>query len=125
MSGMGKVLVVDDSVVARRLMGGFLDALGLEATFAHDGEAGLATLETLLPAVLLVDWNMPGMNGDEFVGAVRSSPRFDEIPIIMVTTENDVSHIAAAFERGANEFLMKPFDLEALRSKLELVGVLA
>ena len=73
--------------------------------------------------LLPVDWNMPEMNGLEFVKAVRALEEHKDVPLIMVTTETETSQMMKALEAGANEYLMKPFEKEALIEKIALVGV--
>jgi two-component system chemotaxis response regulator CheY len=72
---------------------------------------------------MLVDWNMPVMNGYEFVKAVRSFERFDAIPLMMVTTETEMDRVLAALEAGANEYVMKPFTKEMILDKLAILGL--
>jgi two-component system chemotaxis response regulator CheY len=90
-----------------------------------DAESAGEALEALragpLPDIGLVDWNMPGMSGLEFVQAVRAQSEFDAIPLMMVTSETSVEHIQAAMEAGADEYVMKPFTPEILRDKLDLL----
>ncbi|MEQ1502432.1 MAG: response regulator, partial [Myxococcota bacterium] len=77
------------------------------------------------PAIALVDWNMPVMNGLELIRAIRAIRRYDEMPLLMVTTETETTQIARALAAGADEYAMKPFTREALASKLALLGVSA
>jgi two-component system chemotaxis response regulator CheY len=74
---------------------------------------------------MLIDWNMPEMDGLELVLAVRSMPQFEAVPVVMVTTESEMERVIRALEAGANEYLMKPFTKDGLLSKLELLGVTA
>jgi two-component system chemotaxis response regulator CheY len=73
---------------------------------------------------MLVDWNMPEMNGLELVRAMRATPNLADIPLVMVTTEGEAERICEAITAGANEYVMKPFDREAITGKLQLIGVL-
>lgn len=75
-------------------------------------------------SVILVDWNMPEMNGLEFVQAIRTNPKYSEIPLMMVTTETEIEQMYKALEAGANEYVMKPFTDDVIADKLRLLGVL-
>ena len=91
---------------------------------AGDGDQGLQRLrEGALPDLAVVDWNMPVMNGIEFVSAVRRLPALDALRVLMVTSETEVERVAGALHAGANEYLMKPFTAEALAEKLALLGL--
>jgi two-component system chemotaxis response regulator CheY len=106
------------------IIGKIIRELGFEITEAGDGREGLQRLEEKgTPDIMLVDWNMPVMNGYEFVCAVRANPRHASARIVMVTTESEMSQIAKALEAGANEYVMKPFTKEVIREKLSLAGV--
>ena len=120
-----KALVIDDSRVVRLIAGRALQALGFDVTEACDGRDALDKIEAAaeLPALALVDWNMPVMTGIEFVEEVRKNQAYDAIRLVMLTTETSVDHIALALSKGANEYLMKPFDEDALNEKLSIVGL--
>jgi len=101
-----------------------LRELEFEVDEAPDGREALALLATKSqPDVALVDWNMPEMNGFELVQAVRANRAFDNIRLMMVTTETELAHVAKALEAGADEYVMKPFTKDAIRDKLALLGV--
>ena len=120
-----QALIVDDSRTLRRILGNYLKELGFEVVEAGNGREALGQLrDGNQPDVVLVDWNMPEMNGLEFVKSVRAQPTFRDLPLMMVTTETDVVHIAAALSAGANEYVMKPFTKEVIAEKLQLLGVL-
>ena len=76
-----------------------------------------------MPDVILLDWNMPVMSGMDFLRALRETALADRPKVVFCTTENDMAHIRAAIEAGADEYVMKPFDRETLESKLQIVGV--
>jgi len=119
-----RALVVDDSRAMRLVMKNILKAQGFETFEAGHGGEGLQRLAEQGPLDLaLVDWNMPEMNGLEFVKAVRKNVAFDAMRMVMVTTEADIARMVEALESGANEYLMKPFTKEALHDKLVLVGL--
>lgn len=117
-------MIIDDSKAMRTIIGRILKGLGLETTEASHGVEGLQRLAGgLRPDLMLVDWNMPEMNGLDFVKAVRSQPELNHIPLIMVTTETEASRMIQAMESGANEYVMKPFTAEILQQKLALTGL--
>lgn len=121
-----QALVIDDSRALRRILGDMLRQLGLEVSEACNGREGLDTLQHgSLPDVVLVDWNMPEMNGLEFVRAVRTTTRFDRLPLMMVTTETELEQMTTALTSGANEYVMKPFSKECIADKLAILGVLS
>jgi two-component system, chemotaxis family, chemotaxis protein CheY len=120
-----RALVIDDSRTVRAIIGNILRDIGLEVIEAADGREGLAQLNQP-PGVelVLVDWNMPVMNGLDFIKAVRSDRMFDPVRIMMVTTETEQEQVMRALAAGANEYLMKPFTKEILVAKLGLLDLL-
>ena len=120
-----RALIVDDSRAMRALVGKMVGDLGIETLYAAHGREALQQLETAgVPDVALVDWNMPEMNGLELVQALRADARWAEVPIVMVTTETEMSQVMRALEAGANEYIMKPFTPDILRDKLDMLGLL-
>jgi two-component system chemotaxis response regulator CheY len=116
-------LVVDDSKTMRMLLRGHLKKLGFEVTEAANGREALLALKGMAKAdLVLVDWNMPEMDGISFVLAVRAEPDYSGLPLVMVTTNTEMSQVSNALAAGANEYIMKPFDGVILREKLELLG---
>lgn len=119
-----KALVVDDSRAMRAILGRHLRELGFEVHEAKSGIDALMVLHRIGGADLaMVDWNMPEMDGFELLRRVRSESEYEGMPIMMVTTESEMSQVQVALEAGANEYLMKPFDREALLEKLLLLGI--
>ena len=119
-----RALVVDDSAVARRIVGRIVAGLGFEVIEAADGEEALACLRRYDDVGLaLVDWNMEPMDGIAFVRAVRAEPGHRNLRLMMVTAQTGPEAIAQALEVGADEYLMKPFTADHLADKLELLGV--
>jgi len=116
-------LIVDDSRVIRGIARGILQGLGFETDEAEDGKQALAACVKRMPDAVLLDWNMPVMNGIEFLRQLRAMPGGKEPKVFFCTTENDMNHITQALETGADEFIMKPFDAEILSSKLALQGL--
>lgn len=118
-------LVIDDSRAMRLMLGEQLRELGYGVLEAADGQAALDQLQALdpPPRIILVDWNMPVMDGLTFIRAVRTESRFGDTCLLVVTSETETDQMVRALEAGADEYLMKPFTPEALASKLELLGV--
>jgi two-component system chemotaxis response regulator CheY len=122
---MAKVaLVVDDSKVVRIFGRRILEELGFSVIEAEDGKVALDQCQLGIPDIILLDWNMPVMNGLEFIQALRKMPTGQTVPVIFCTTENEMSKIMAALESGANEYIMKPFDKEIVSGKLSQLGLL-
>ena len=118
-----KALVVDDSRAMRRIIAKLLLELGFEVHEAASGLQALQLAETLDGlSLVLLDWNMPEMDGRELLERLRGDERFADLPIMMVTTESEMEQVEVALQAGASEYLMKPFDRQALREKLLLLG---
>lgn len=119
-----RALIVDDSRPIRRIESEILTELGFETASACNGREALEQLQLEpLPDLVLVDWNMPEMNGLELVKAIRREERFSSVAVVMVTTETEPDQMLRALTAGADEYLMKPFQKEGLVDKLRLVGV--
>jgi len=117
-------MIVDDSKAMRMILGKILREIGFETLEASLGQEALTKLSQGEPIdVMLVDWNMPEMNGHELVCAVRANILLGNVRILMVTTESSLSNVQQALAAGANEYLMKPFTREALVEKLALLGI--
>ena len=123
---MKKALIVDDSKMTRKILGGVLRELGFEVCEAMNGEDALKVIEAEKASVelVLVDWNMPEMNGLDLVKQLRQDPELATLKLIMVTNETERDLVASALEAGTNEYLMKPFTKDMLREKIDMVGVL-
>jgi two-component system chemotaxis response regulator CheY len=123
---MPGALVVDDAKVIRLLLGDSLADLGYDVIQASNGREALAALEKAPSTTLaMVDWNMPVMNGLEFLKAARADPRFSSLTVVMVTSETELNQIVTALDAGANDYIMKPFTPEMIGEKLLLLGLLA
>jgi two-component system, chemotaxis family, chemotaxis protein CheY len=117
-------LVVDDSRVVRKVARRILESNGFDVTEAADGQIALDACRAQLPDCVLLDWNMPVMDGYEFLGNLRRMPGGDQPKVVFCTTENDVAHIARALHAGANEYIMKPFDKDIVTAKFQEVGLI-
>ena len=117
-------LVVDDSSTTRMILKKILSAHGVDTVEAANGSEALEQMSRHDEIRLaLVDWNMPVMNGFEFIVEARKESRFDDVVMMMVTTESEIDKVAAALKAGANEYLMKPFTKDILAEKLLLLGM--
>jgi two-component system, chemotaxis family, chemotaxis protein CheY len=116
-------LVVDDSRVVRKVARRILEAHGFGVAEAEDGQKALDACRAEMPDCVLLDWNMPVMDGITFLRELRQEFGPDDPPVVFCTTENDMSHIEMAIEAGAQEYIMKPFDDEILVGKLAQVGL--
>ena len=121
---MRTCLVVDDSSVIRKVARRILEGLDFQIVEAEDGEKALEVCKRGLPDAILLDWNMPIMDGYEFLGNLRRMPGGDQPKVVFCTTENDVAHIARALHAGANEYIMKPFDKDIVTAKFQEVGLI-
>lgn len=119
-----RAIVIDDSRAMRGILKRILLHRGFEVSEAPDGQAALTALASMTPPELaLVDWNMPNMNGLEFIRAIRKDEAFGAMKIMMVTTEVEMHQVTAALEAGATEYVMKPFTEEAFCEKLATLGL--
>jgi two-component system, chemotaxis family, chemotaxis protein CheY len=121
---MRTCLVVDDSTVVRKIARRILEELEFEVIEAEDGEEALNACKSALPEAVLLDWNMPNMDGYEFLGNLRRLPGGDAPKVVFCTTENDIDHISRALAAGANEYIMKPFAKAIISEKFAEVGLL-
>lgn len=122
---MQKALIIDDSRAIRRILGSVVRELGFEVSEAENGREGLKTLIDMQPPaeVVLVDWNMPEMNGLEFVHQVRADGRWQGVKLMMVTSVTEADQMVKALTAGADEYVMKPFTKEVLHDKMRLLGI--
>ncbi|MFT5523727.1 MAG: two-component system chemotaxis response regulator CheY [Pirellulaceae bacterium] len=120
-----KSLIIDDSRAMRKILSRAMISLGFDVIEAADGREGFENFVEQFHdiEVVLVDWNMPVMNGLEFVKAVRSESKYSSNKIVMVTTETEPARMATALMAGVDEFVMKPFTTDILVEKLKLIGV--
>ncbi len=120
---MKHCLVVDDSAVIRKVARRILESLNFEISEAEDGREALQLCAQRMPDGILLDWNMPVMDGYEFLRELRRAPGGAGPKVVFCTTENDIAHIARAMHAGADEYVMKPFDKDIITSKLHQVGL--
>ena len=116
-------LVLDDSKPIRSILTGILVEIGFTVDVATNGLEGMELIKKEKVDVALVDWNMPEMNGCEFVQEVRKDDTYKDMRMIMVTTETAINKVAKALEAGADEYIMKPFTKEMIVEKLALMGI--
>ena len=121
---MRTCLVVDDSSVIRKVARRILEGLDFRIVEAEDGEKALEICKRELPEAILLDWNMPVMDGYEFLRSLRQLPDGDRPKVVFCTTENGMDHIARALDAGANEYIMKPFDKDIVAAKFQEVGLI-
>lgn len=120
---MKHCLIVDDSRVVRTVAGRIVKDLSFSVSEAADGAQALEICREEMPDAILLDWNMPIMNGLDFLRALRREDKGKEPIVVFCTNENDSEHISEAIRAGANEYIMKPFDAEIVESKFAEVGL--
>ncbi len=116
-------LVVDDSRVVRKVARRMLEQHGFAVVEAEDGARALDAVRAHMPDAVLLDWNMPVMNGIEFLRALRLEFGPDNPTVVFCTTESEISFVEKAIAAGAQEFIMKPFDEDILIGKFGQVGL--
>jgi len=121
---MKSCLIVDDSKVVRKVARRILEDLHFAIEEAADGKLAMEACHKHMPDVILLDWNMPVMNGIDFLRVLRKTAGGDAPIVVFCTTENDLAHIQEAIGAGANEYIMKPFDSDIIQTKLAQVGLL-
>jgi two-component system chemotaxis response regulator CheY len=121
---MTSCLIVDDSNVVRKLERRIMEEFGFSISEAEDGSKAEAFCKSTMPDLILLDWHMPVMNGLEFLKALRAMPDGTKPKVIFCTTESEMSNIMQAMSLGADEYVMKPFDAEIIRGKLEQIGMI-
>jgi len=121
---MKHCLIVDDSRVVRTVAGRIVKDLSFEVSEAGDGAEALRQCREQMPDAILLDWNMPTMNGLDFLRALRREDGGKGPVVVFCTNENDAEHISEAIRSGADEYIMKPFDAEIVESKFAEVGLI-
>lgn len=121
---MKSCLIVDDSKVVRMVARKILESLNFQIQEAENGQAAMDCCKQAMPDAILLDWNMPVMNGLDFLKGLRRMQGGQQPVVVFCTTENDLKHIEEAISAGANEYIMKPFDSEIIESKFNQVGLI-
>jgi len=121
---MKSCLIVDDSRVVRLVARKILEELDFETIEAENGAEAMKACNTRMPDAILLDWNMPVMNGIEFLRELRAAENGTSPVVVFCTTENDLTHIREAMSAGANEYIMKPFDSDIIQSKFAQIGII-
>jgi two-component system chemotaxis response regulator CheY len=116
-------LVVDDSRVIRKVARRILEEIGYEVAEAGDGVDALAWCRAAMPDAILLDWNMPAMNGIDFLRVLRKEPGGEAPVVVFCTVENDIDRIREALDAGASEYIMKPFDGDIIEAKFAQAGL--
>lgn len=119
-----RALVVEDSSTIRKVLCSYLKNMNIESVEAADGREGLERLQESPLDLVLLDWQMPTMDGIAFLRELRKMPAFDTLPVIMVTTNSESAYVGQAMDAGANEYIQKPCTLDELREKLAILGLL-
>jgi two-component system chemotaxis response regulator CheY len=113
-------MVVDHSSTMRRIIANTLKKLGFDDIVeAADGVEGLQRVAAGAPGLILADWNMPNMDGREFVRTLRTKPGMETIPVLMVTTHANRTDVVLALQAGVNDYVVKPFTPETMKEKIE------
>lgn len=120
---MKTCLVVDDSRVIRKVSRRILEDLGFEVAEAADGVEAMAWCTAVMPDLILLDWQMPVMDGLQFLKRLRTEPGGDRPKVVFCTVENELDRIREALEAGADEYIMKPFDGSIVAGKLDDLGL--
>jgi len=120
-----RAILIDDSRAIRMILRRIMGQIGFEVLEAEDGQQALDILAGMdgAPELALIDWNMPNMNGLEFVSAARADKSLRDMTLVMVSTESEQSQVARALAAGAHEYVIKPFTSDALIDKLALLGL--
>ena len=122
---MKQVLVIDDSPVIRKIARRILEGMRFQTAEAADGKEALTACAFHMPDAILLDWNMPVLDGFGFLKQLRRLPNGERPKVVFCTSEYDVAQIARAMHSGADEVMMKPFDRDILKAKFETIGMIA
>src|ERR1700682_5078260 len=121
---MMQALIVDDSRVMGSVLGKILEKAGFEVSEAANGQEGLECLRRLgTPALALVDWNMPVMDGIEFLRTVRADAAYHKLRVVMVTTEAGEDYRKTAAAVGADAYIVKPFTAQEVLDNIQRLGL--
>jgi two-component system chemotaxis response regulator CheY len=118
-----RALIIDDSSTMRMMLAHLLKEQGYQILEACDGRDALKKLEgSPAPELITLDWNMPVMNGQETLAAIRSNPDYDRSRILIISSETEQERVAEALRGGSDEYLMKPFSPDAFQFKIEMLA---
>lgn len=117
-------LIVDDSSTVRKITRRILEDMKFSCEEAEDGKVACGACQARMPDIILLDWNMPVMNGLEFIQTLRTMENGTHPKVIFCTTESGMDHIQKALQAGADEYIMKPFDRTTIESKFSQLGIL-
>ncbi len=120
---MTRALIVDDSPVIRKVARRIFEGMTFETAEAEDGQKAMSACVAAMPDMILLDWNMPVMDGFAFLRELRRMPGAAGVRVVFCTTENDVSHIARAMHAGADSYILKPFDRDIMQAKMAEIGL--
>ncbi|MCL2801045.1 MAG: response regulator [Treponema sp.] len=123
---MVKILVVDDSIIMRNIVKNTFSTMKVphDCLEAEDGKQALRLLESNNITIVFLDWNMPGMDGMEFLKVVRAMPQYKDLPIIMVTSERGKFSVIEALQNGATDYIVKPVQEKTFKEKVQEILVL-
>jgi two-component system chemotaxis response regulator CheY len=121
---MKTCLIVDDSSVIRKLAVKLVQEIGFDCSEAEDGQKALDACKIKMPDVMLLDWNMPVMDGMDCMKYLRGMPGGEDMKVIFLSIHDDMAHVEEAMRAGADEYIMKPFDRDIIKTKFRQVGIL-
>ena len=124
MSGFQITKITKFGIKIRKIIRGIVEDFSFTCSEAEDGVFALKACEDSMPDIVLLDWNMPNMNGLQFLQALRKMPNGDGPKVIFCTTENSMDFIQEGLAAGANEYVMKPFDKTIIKTKFIQLGIL-
>lgn len=117
-----RIVVIDDVPSARRVVRKMLEKIGYtDVIEAADGEAALVLIREKETALIISDWNMPGLAGIDLVRQVKGDPNLAQIPVIMITSSPDKEAVVEAYSAGVHDYVLKPFSFDTLVEKITLV----
>ncbi|MCL2180387.1 MAG: response regulator [Treponema sp.] len=124
---MVRILVVDDSLIMRNIVKNTFATMkvNFQCLEAENGKQALRTLESNEVSLVFLDWNMPGMDGMEFLKTVRAMPQYKTLPVVMVTSERGKFSVIEALQNGATDYIVKPVSEKIFKEKVQEILVLA
>jgi len=124
---MVRIMVVDDSIIMRNIVKNTFSQMKIafQCLEAENGKQALRHLESNDVTLVFLDWNMPGMDGIEFLKKVRSMPQYKDLPVVMVTSERGKFSVIEALQSGATDYIVKPVDAKIFKEKVQEILVSA